>query len=93
MIINLNQSNQTGLFSTTPGAAGMISSAGNFAPNSRVGISYSHSGAYSGNFVGMEDGFFRGNFSQDIKFPGSFLRVILFEPGNYTDLSIEVVAS
>ena len=92
MIINLNSATGTGIWATTPGANGMISSTGPFAPNSRVRLSYSFSGSTSGVFAGLEP-LFRGNFAQSIVFPGSYLKAELLDPVGYTSIAIEVVTS
>ena len=90
MILTLNSATGTGIWSTTPGGNGMISSTGPFSPESRVRLSYSLSGTSSGTFAGL-DPLFKGNFAQSIVFPGSFLRAELINPAGYTSLNIEVV--
>ena len=90
-MITLNSASGTGLFTTTPGANGVISSTGPFGPNSKVKVSYSFSGATSGTYAGLAS--YNGNFAESIVFPGSNLKFEIINPDPYNAINIEVVTS
>jgi hypothetical protein len=87
-MITLNSASGTGLFTTTPGANGVISSTGPFAPNTKVKVSYSFAGETSGTFAGLAS--FNGNFAESIVFPGANLKFEILNPDPYNSINVEV---
>lgn len=90
-MITLTSASGTGLFSTTPGANGVISSTGPMAANSYVKVSYSFSGSSSGTYAGLA--LYKGNFAESIIFPGSNLKFEIVNPDVYNAINIEVTTS
>lgn len=89
MTATLTYSNQTGIFSTTPGSYGVISSVGLYGPQCRMNVFFRQGS--SGEWAGIDQ--FRGVFSESIQFPGTDLKFELWQPLDITSVTVDVTSA